>query len=58
MQRFFSQYVLLENLFKGETTTPPNAIYKKNPETSKCIKDLNVRLDFIKLSDENRQNTL
>jgi len=52
---------VLENLFKDETTTPPNATYKKKktkPKTSKCIKDLNVRLDIIKLSDENRQNTL
>ena len=52
--------MVLENLFKDETTTPPNATYKKKkkPKTSKCIKDLNVRLDIIKLSDENRQNTL
>ena len=54
------QHVILEKLdshmLKNEIITFSNTIHKKI--NLKCIRDINLRLETIKLLEENRQNTL
>ena len=39
---------------KNQTGLPSHTVLKKIKQTSKCIRDLNVRSETIKLIEENR----